>query len=109
VFFFRAEDAIRDFHVTGVQTCALPISGRRCRSAKVCRDTSEKWQATRWSGEISVSAGAVTLHSGRAIGHLVWKAQPLGALIGEEIGRASWRERVERGVEGGALVESEWV
>src|SRR5690606_20066710 len=24
-FFFRAEDGIRDFHVTGVQTCALPI------------------------------------------------------------------------------------
>src|SRR6266511_4948294 len=30
-FFFQAEDGIRDFHVTGVQTCALPIScaGRR--------------------------------------------------------------------------------
>src|SRR5690606_40757235 len=24
-FFFQAEDGIRDFHVTGVQTCALPI------------------------------------------------------------------------------------
>src|SRR5690625_7681168 len=24
-FFFQAEDAIRDGHVTGVQTCALPI------------------------------------------------------------------------------------
>src|SRR5690606_40670034 len=35
-FFFQAEDGIRDFHVTGVQTCALPISTnhlqkRRCR------------------------------------------------------------------------------
>src|SRR5690606_40056868 len=29
-FFFQAEDGIRDFHVTGVQTCALPI----------CRDHS---------------------------------------------------------------------
>src|SRR5690606_39718768 len=29
-FFFQAEDGIRDFHVTGVQTCALPIyHGRR--------------------------------------------------------------------------------
>src|SRR5690606_39331317 len=28
-FFFQAEDGIRDFHVTGVQTCALPIYGRR--------------------------------------------------------------------------------
>src|SRR5437870_13808094 len=25
VFFFQAEDGIRDGHVTGVQTCALPI------------------------------------------------------------------------------------
>src|SRR5690606_40714267 len=25
---FQAEDGIRDFHVTGVQTCALPISSR---------------------------------------------------------------------------------
>src|SRR5690606_40556257 len=27
-FFFQAEDGIRDFHVTGVQTCALPIYGK---------------------------------------------------------------------------------
>src|SRR5690606_40665354 len=26
IFFFQEEDGIRDFHVTGVQTCALPIS-----------------------------------------------------------------------------------
>ena len=25
VFFFQAEDGIRDYKVTGVQTCALPI------------------------------------------------------------------------------------
>src|SRR6266568_5482120 len=29
VFFFQAEDGIRDGTVTGVQTCALPISTRR--------------------------------------------------------------------------------
>src|SRR2546430_4655757 len=28
-FFFQAEDGIRDLTVTGVQTCALPISTRR--------------------------------------------------------------------------------
>src|SRR5207249_8867853 len=37
-FFFQAEDGIRDRNVTGVQTCALPISNRRlatcCRSRK---------------------------------------------------------------------------
>src|SRR5690606_39299497 len=27
-FFFQAEDGIRVFHVTGVQTCALPIFDR---------------------------------------------------------------------------------
>src|SRR5205807_7503194 len=26
-FFFQAEDGIRDYKVTGVQTCALPIRG----------------------------------------------------------------------------------
>src|SRR5439155_11675851 len=31
VFFFQAEDGIRDGHVTGVQTCALPISSFVCR------------------------------------------------------------------------------
>src|SRR5439155_2074937 len=30
-FFFQAEDGIRDGHVTGVQTCALPISERWVR------------------------------------------------------------------------------
>src|SRR5256885_12443460 len=29
VFFFQAEDGIRDYKVTGVQTCALPISKKR--------------------------------------------------------------------------------
>src|SRR6266446_1993099 len=27
-FFFQAEDGIRDYKVTGVQTCALPISNK---------------------------------------------------------------------------------
>src|SRR6266498_1759941 len=30
-FFFQAEDGIRDADVTGVQTCALPISPRPAR------------------------------------------------------------------------------
>src|SRR5258708_14521933 len=36
VFFFQAEDGIRDDLVTGVQTCALPISRRKER-AKIRR------------------------------------------------------------------------
>src|SRR5690606_41206394 len=35
-FFFQAEDGIRYFHVTGVQTCALPIYERPAASA-ICR------------------------------------------------------------------------
>src|SRR2546430_8616475 len=31
-FFFQAEDGIRDLTVTGVQTCALPISFEQCLS-----------------------------------------------------------------------------
>src|SRR2546426_2144184 len=31
-FFFQAEDGIRDYKVTGVQTCALPISSRARRA-----------------------------------------------------------------------------
>src|SRR5438034_8258628 len=43
-FFFQAEDGIRDHCVTGVQTCALPISYRRgsstpARTAKAARAT----------------------------------------------------------------------
>src|SRR2546430_12425041 len=32
VFFFQAEDGIRDLTVTGVQTCALPICTRKAGS-----------------------------------------------------------------------------
>src|SRR5690606_41139516 len=48
LFFLQAEDGIRDFHVTGVQTCALPIyqatsarSGRE-QSRTVVRSRPEK-------------------------------------------------------------------
>src|SRR5690349_16447572 len=47
-FFFQAEDGIRDLYVTGVQTCALPICGKRdwragsllCRGARMQGDWS---------------------------------------------------------------------
>src|SRR5215213_10876327 len=34
-FFFQAEDGIRDWSVTGVQTCALPISQNAARSSRI--------------------------------------------------------------------------
>src|SRR2546429_4092819 len=39
VFFFQAEDGIRDVAVTGVQTCALPIS-----SNGKCGATHSNWR-----------------------------------------------------------------
>src|SRR6266853_2134231 len=51
-FFFQAEDGIRDLTVTGVQTCALPISGgdlvlaqaaRRLRAAVPPSATVARW------------------------------------------------------------------
>src|SRR5699024_11899135 len=41
-FFFQAEDGIRDRNVTGVQTCALPISDAGSPSVTACRD-GEDW------------------------------------------------------------------
>src|SRR2546425_6598448 len=47
-FFFQAEDGIRDKLVTGVQTCALPIS--RGRSwAVLCRALIDSWDSPRFS------------------------------------------------------------
>src|SRR2546429_3914152 len=40
VFFFQAEDGIRDVAVTGVQTCALPISTMREKKSQ-CAAPSE--------------------------------------------------------------------
>src|SRR5256885_3175169 len=39
-FFFQAEDGIRDYKVTGVQTCALPISQARLGVRQLRRRTS---------------------------------------------------------------------
>src|SRR5256885_7403163 len=36
IFFFQAEDGIRDYKVTGVQTCALPISASVLGSLITC-------------------------------------------------------------------------
>src|SRR5690625_2091309 len=45
-FFFQAEDGIRDGHVTGVQTCALPISFL-IRSSRFKPSVKETPEATK--------------------------------------------------------------
>src|SRR2546430_11654324 len=45
-FFFQAEDGIRDLTVTGVETCALPISGLPAKSRQA-HWYFDGWAATR--------------------------------------------------------------
>src|SRR5699024_11619241 len=52
-FFFQAEDGIRDRNVTGVQTCALPISSRpgtsQAGSGGPCRPIAvHRYRGTRF-------------------------------------------------------------
>src|SRR5690349_22575067 len=48
-FFFQAEDGIRDLYVTGVQTCALPISWSLASS-------DDTWVSTVWTDRYSLAA-----------------------------------------------------
>src|SRR5690606_40833881 len=78
--FFQAEDGIRDFHVTGVQTCALPICLSRLHDlARKHRVPLEGLAAQR-------DALAAELED------LAGSAERLAALDGEiAAGAAAWR------------------
>src|SRR2546421_165276 len=59
VFFFQAKDGIRDLIVTGVQTCALPISSRAGPASGSCPTstaTSRACARTRGSARSSASS-----------------------------------------------------
>src|SRR5699024_12233567 len=102
-FCFQAEDGIRDRNVTGVQTCALPIS-------ELGTDLIASWLATIITGKISndiVNAAAKTeLPSAIEsmpipLTKIVRPSKP-NTTAGTQIGRASCRERgrsAERDVE----------
>src|SRR5690606_41164252 len=97
-FFFQAEDGIRDFHVTGVQTCALPISRRRAARAA---------QPLIRSGPSSVASVHSDTATGKAPTALRVKTPPRhkhAPSVGQ-IGRASCRERVE--IAGGGVSVTE--
>src|SRR5256885_12606592 len=59
-FFFQAEDGIRDYKVTGVQTCALPIfasgalAAASSRSLARSRATWTAWSCRREASSISI-------------------------------------------------------
>src|SRR2546427_6983584 len=85
-FFFQAEDGIRDLTVTGVQTCALPISATgQFRPSQACQRPS-------------LIAGVMRLH-GQGLSSAVERARGIPVVlhpfdVTEQIGRASCRERV---------------
>src|SRR5207248_4443624 len=59
-FFFQAEDGIRDRTVTGVQTCALPISGHcEIRQVSARDDRRGRHVAQQRSGAPAMSATSV--------------------------------------------------
>src|SRR5690606_40884928 len=103
-FFFQAEDGIRDFHVTGVQTCALPIWLRGLYPVAV---------VDRGDGLLADLLEPCAQRGGAA-GDRVEAAQPHGVEVGRggvgvdreqlrEVGRAACREGVERHVAGGEV------
>src|SRR5260221_2355546 len=64
-FFLQAEDGIRDHCVTGVQTCALPISSRREGRALLIR-RAMRALPSGWRLAAVALAAASALLSGRA-------------------------------------------
>src|SRR2546430_8009243 len=63
-FFFQAEDGIRDLTVTGVQTCALPISGDRyiARDAADLVEVDYEPLPAVTDPEKALAAGAPAVH-----------------------------------------------
>src|SRR5256885_9465124 len=85
-FFFQAEDGIRDYKVTGVQTCALPIFAKRCIGIV---DLDRRH--SQLAGRLQVAPDVVQERHARRR-HVELTAHEL--VDPREIGRASCRERV---------------
>src|SRR5256885_5915557 len=86
-FFFQAEDGIRDYKVTGVQTCALPIS--ECRIPSVYEGFGiPPLEALACGRPVIASDLEVT----REVLNNTATLTPVGNV--DKIGRASCRERV---------------
>src|SRR5688500_19776918 len=84
-FFFQAEDGIRDYKVTGVQTCALPIFPR-ANSPRV----HIFWQRRIRAGDTGEKATPYWFPSQTTSG-----AIREDRIVLPKIGRASCRERGE--------------
>src|SRR5690606_40733004 len=86
-FFFQAEDGIRDFHVTGVQTCALPIFHDRERAV-----SEQRRRHQRIAGAQDPPHEGAERHDREGTYGEDARIAPAPRA---EIGRASCRERVE--------------
>src|SRR5256885_12794819 len=86
-FFFQAEDGIRDYKVTGVQTCALPICGVRFTLDNL-DGTAPVLRIVKLTGD----GQTATVGAAYAAPVRVKVTDAKGAAV--EIGRASCRERV---------------
>src|SRR2546427_865881 len=86
-FFFQAEDGIRDLTVTGVQTCALPISVQPLPRALGSENIFDRIRAVA-SRQTNRQIGKIAI-AGAANAHTIDFEDTL-----HEIGRASCRERV---------------
>src|SRR5690606_39468519 len=89
VFFFEAENGLRGFHVTGVQTCALPISNEIGVRAALGTLYPELEQEVR----ISNLSRPLFVYFKPNIANNFDTQSPLGISIYAKIGRASCRER----------------
>src|SRR6266498_4332247 len=79
-FFFQAEDGIRDADVTGVQTCALPISGRRPREITGITDREREVLRLVGLGMSNAEiAAALYITAGTAKTHVARLLAKLGA------------------------------
>src|SRR5256885_15980438 len=95
-FFFQAEDGIRDYKVTGVQTCALPIYWRAPASSPMPRSCKSS-SAILKPSVVSVNAFRRAAADGTFESRMQWLA---AAPRPTPIGRASCRGRGE--ISGGA-------
>src|SRR5690606_39354230 len=98
-FFFQAEDGIRDFHVTGVQTCALPIFVIESIESSLEGVAIALTIPPARAGTLDARRRSLEGRSGCGICGM---AQVEAVLRPPQIGRASCRERVERAAGGGA-------